>query len=288
MSEPDGKQVALARHYVDVDQPQRALDLLTDAAVDPEDPEVWALRSAAFLGLERYAEGAEAARSGLARDPDELELLDLLALNELERGRLADAEKALLAALEVAPAHPALLCHYALACARGGQFRKADGLLAEAARVDPESVDVLQVRAQVAYLAGDERRARREIDALLAADPENRVGHVLRGNLLADRNVYGAVRHFEEAARLDPSDEEVVRVTRHNRILTHPLQWPIYPIQRFGPFKVWGAYLVIFMLVASTGIGWLMAAVVVLYLFMVVYSWTAAPLARWWMGRKLR
>ncbi len=31
--------------------------------------------AAAFLGLERYAEGAEAARSGLAGHPDELELL---------------------------------------------------------------------------------------------------------------------------------------------------------------------------------------------------------------------
>ena len=288
MTEVDGKQIALARHYVDVDQPQRALDVLSGAGVDPEAPEVWALRSAAFFHLERCAEGAAAARNGLARDPEELELLDLLALNELELGRLGEAEKALLAALELWPSHPTLLCHYALACARGGQFAKAEGLLAEASRVDPESVHVLQARAQVAYLEGDEKRARREIDALLASDPENRVAHVLRGNLLADKNVYRAVRHFEEAARLDPSDEEIVRVTRQNRILTHPLQWPIYPVQRFGPFKVWGAYLGILLLVGLTGIGWLLGLVIGLYLFMVVYSWTAAPLARWWLGRKLR
>ena len=57
-------------------------------------------------------------------------------------------------------------------------------------------------------------------------------------------DIFGAVRHFDEAVRLDPSDQDTAHVARHNRVLTHWLQWPIYPILRFGPIKVWGAYLV--------------------------------------------
>jgi hypothetical protein len=101
-------------------------------------------------------------------------------------------------------------------------------------------------------------------------------------------DVYRAVRHFEQAARLDPSDPEVAHVTRWNRVLTHPTQWPIYPIQRFGPIRVWVAYLVVIAIAGATGLWWLAAPIVILYLFMVVYSWTIAPLARWWMHRRIK
>lgn len=281
--------MALARHYLEVDQPRRTLDLLGRADVDPEDPEIWALRAEALYRLDRYREGAEAARDGLARDPEEPTLLDVLAMCELELGELAAAERALLAALELWPEHPTLLCHYALVCARGSQFDKADRLVSEAARLDPESSEVLRMRAQVAYLSGDRRRAQRSVEALLAAEPEDRVGHVLRANALVEsKDVYTAVRHFEQAARLDPSDTEVAHVTRFNRVLTHPLQWPIYPVQRFGPLKVWAAYVVLLLALTALKLWWLAVPLVILYLFMVVYSWTVAPLARWWMRRKLR
>ena len=48
--------------------------------------------------------------------------------------------------------------------------------------VDPESQSVLRVRAQVAVLA-DDPEAKDYIDDLLAADPEDQIGHALRGNL---------------------------------------------------------------------------------------------------------
>ena len=106
---------------------------------------------------------------------------------------------------------------------------------------------MLRTRAQVAQLAGD-RKAEQYIDELLAADPDDRIGHVLRGNLLVERATStAAVRHFEHAARLDPSDHDLAHVTRFNRTLTHWSQWPIYPIQRFGPLKVWGAWVAFFL-----------------------------------------
>jgi hypothetical protein len=42
------------------------------------------------------------------------------------------------------------------------------------------------------------------------------------------------------------------------------------------------------LVVSSLGYSWLTVALVVVYLFMVVYSWTIAPLSRWLMQRKLR
>lgn len=289
MTEVDGRQVALARHYLEVDQPRRVLDILGGGDVDLDDPDVWALRAEALYQLDRYDDGAQAARDGLVRDPEDLTLLDVLAMCESERGNLAQAERALLAALELWPEHPTLLCHYGLLCAKGDQPEKAYRLVAEAARIAPEAVEVLRTRAQISYLSGDRKRTERDVSALLAADPEDRVAHVLRGNALVDRSdVYGAVRHFEQAARLDPSDEDVVHVTRFNRVLTHPLQWPVYPIQRFGALKVWAVYIVVLLLATATGRWWIAAPIAGIYLFMVVYSWTISPLASWWMRRRMR
>ena len=287
MSDVDAKKLGLARHYSEIGQPERVLDALdgTDAF---ESTEGWVLRADALYQLDRCPEGAEAARRGLELDPENVELLDVLALNLIELGDLAGAEQALLSALDLWPDNEALLCHYAVACAHEGQAAKAMQLVDRAARLDPESTDVLRARAQVAYLNGDTKLTTQYADELLALEPEDRVGHMLRGNALVEGNVYRAVRHFDEAVRLDPSDLDTARVARQNRTLTHWIQWPMYPIQRFGAIKVWAAYLVVLALVTATGQTTLFLPLVALYLFMVVYSWTVAPLARWWMNRRIR
>jgi tetratricopeptide (TPR) repeat protein len=287
VSDFDARRLELARHYSEIGQPARVLEAL-DGAEAFENSDAWALRGEALYRLDRYREGADSAQRGLALEPEDPGLLDVLALNLIELGDLAGAERALLSALDGWPDNEVLLCHYALACAHHGQKQKAEQLLERAARLDPESVDILRTRAQVAWITGDRRKTKQHANELLAAEPEDRVGHALLGNLLVEGNVYAAVRHHEEAVRLDPSDRDLADVVRYNRTLTHWLQWPIYPIQRFGPLKVWGAYLVVVAIAAATGKYQLVAPLVVLYLFMVVYSWTIAPLARWWTQRRIR
>jgi tetratricopeptide (TPR) repeat protein len=286
MSELRLEPIALARHYASIGQPLRVLEALGRVEV-ADAAEVWGLRSEALYQLDRYDEGADAARRGLELEPENVFLLDVLALNLIELGDLEQAERALLAALDVWPTSTHLLCHYALACARAGQFEKARRLVERAAQLGPEDVDVLRARAQVAQLSGD-RNATRYIDELLALEPDDRVGHMLRGNVLVEKSdIRGAVRHFEHATRLDPTDHDTAHVTRFNRTLTHWSQWPLYPIQRFGPLKVWGVYVLFFVAASAAGVIAYVWPVIVLYLLMVVYSWTFAPLSRWWLRRKL-
>ena len=287
MSDVDARRLELARHYASIGQHERVLETL-DGMESLTGTEGWQLRSEALYHADRYREGREAARRGLELDPEDVGLLDVLALNLIEQGDLAGAERALLAALEEWPQNEVLLCHYAMACAHHGQREKAEQLLERAMQLDPESVDVLRTRAQVAYILGDHRATKRLAGELLAVEPEDRVAHILRGNIQAEDNIYAAVREHERAVRLDPGDHELAHVVRHNRTLTHWLQWPIYPIQRFGPAKVWGAYIVLLLLALASGQGTVAAVLVAVYLFLVVYSWTLAPLARWWMQRRLR
>ena len=287
MSDPEARRLELARHYSDIGQPRRVLEALEGTEAF-ESPEGWVLRGEALYHLDRYREGVDAAQRGLALEPDDPGLLDVLALNLMELGDLAGAERALLSALDGWPENEVLLCHYALACAHHGQKAKAERLVERASQLDPESVDVLRTRAQVAWISGDRRRTKQYADELLALEPEDRVAHALLGNLLVEGNVYAAVRHHEEAVRLDPSDRELADVVRHNRTLTHWLQWPIYPIQRFGPMKVWAGYLALLVITVMLDMPYLTITLVILYFVMVVYSWTVAPLSRWLMQRKIR
>jgi tetratricopeptide (TPR) repeat protein len=278
--------LALARHYAAIGQPQRVLEAL-ERLESAHDAEALALRGEALYQVDRYEEGADAARRGLELEPEHPVLLDVLALNLIELDELGAAEQALLAALGLWPDDTTLICHYALACARGGQFDKARRLVERAAQLGPEDVDVLRVRAQVAQLSGD-RKASKYIDELLAVEPDDRAGHMLRGNVLVERSdIRGAVRHFEHATRLDPTDHDTAHVTRYNRTLTHWSQWPLWPIQRFGPLKVWGAYILFFVIASAAGVITYVWPLIVLYLLLVVYSWTFAPLSRWWLRRKL-
>lgn len=281
--------LGLAQHYLDIDQPRRALEVLEGRQNDVEDPEYWELRATALVELERHTDAIDAAARGLELDPDDIVLLLMSALAHRGAGDLAAAERAFLAALRIDPENSALLSQYALLVARAGQLDKARRLLDEAARVDPLSLHVVQARGVIAFLSGDDKAAARHAEAVLADDPEELSAHLLRGSALSQRGwSREARRHFETAARYDPSDHDVAQIARRSRWATHPLMWPLLPFERFGPGKVWLAYIALFAVTAGLGIGWLVIPLVIVYLTLVVYSWVVPPLLLRWLKWRAR
>ncbi len=274
--------LALARHYVEIDRPQLALDALAKARDDAlSDPEFWLLRAEALRELERPDEAAEAARRGLELDAEDISLLDALALAELDRDRLEPAQQALAAALELEPDHPVLLAHRALALARDERFAAAREAVLEALRVAPDSVAVRRVRAQVAVLA-EEPDAARYVDDLLARSPEDRTGHYLRGSLAVSASRYRpAARAFAEAARLDPTDRDVAHAARETRIVAHPVLAPVRAVWRFGRWRAYFTYLTLFVVLGAFRLQSIRAVLVGAWLVIVVLSWTGPRFLRW-------
>ena len=114
---------------------------------------------------------------------------------------------------------------------------------------------------------------------MLAVDPEDRIAHILKGNAAVDRARYGdAVRHFEEAARLEPS-AEVVEAVRSNRVASHPIQKPLMPIYRLGRWRAWIVYLALFGLFRLV-FPPLAGVVAVLWVSLAILSWTAPAILR--------
>jgi tetratricopeptide (TPR) repeat protein len=277
----------LARQYTDIERPQAALDVLDRARSDElEDAEYWAIRAQAHLQLEQPAEAVEAAQHGLEREPEDLELLDLLALGYLGADRSMKAKEVLTKALELAPEQPLLLAHQALTAARLTEFDFARGLIAQAMRLAPDYVPVLRIRAQVAYLAEDSRVSD-YVDELLEQEPEDPVGHALRGNLAVRQKHYvSASRAFDEAARLDPADPEFADVASRARVAAHPLLAPVRPMWRFGRWRSYFLYLSLLFLFGALRLGSLRTILVIVWVSIVILSWFGPRLIRWRQKRK--
>jgi tetratricopeptide (TPR) repeat protein len=289
VNESDDKTLALARHYLQIDQPARALAALDRGSGLLDEPDYWRLRAAALLDTDRASDGARAAEQGLRIDPQDVLLLFLHAAAQRRTGDLAAAERSLLRALELDPENASLLAEYATLVARAGQLDKARRLLEEAERLEPLDDRVITARALLAYLSGDDKAVAEHAGELLADDPEAQAGHLWRASALLERGSHHAARrHLETVARLDPANASVIVAAREVRLLTHPLLWPLYPVQRFGPMKVWLGFIVLAGLSFLTRQTIVVAVVVGAYLFLVVYSWVVPPIFRLVMRRRLR
>lgn len=101
--DPAHDPLALVRRYLETGDARRALAELEKAPGGVDDEEFWSLRAHALYGLGRWDEAAQAAQAGLELEADDFDLLDLLALAELERGREKKARATIDSALRALP-----------------------------------------------------------------------------------------------------------------------------------------------------------------------------------------
>jgi tetratricopeptide (TPR) repeat protein len=280
--------LALAERFLELEQYERALDAV--ARADFEDPEAWAARTRAELGLSRFADAERSAALGLERDPQHSLLLYALALARYRGGNLAGAEQAVLAALQVDPEWVDAICLYGELVASAGQFAKAERLLAEGERIDPERGAVLRLRHLLDTLQQKRSEAVESARQLVAHDPEN--AHSLLALGYAEHGRGDAAEglgRMRAAAALDPElatahYEALVEA----RLQSHPLMAPLRLLQRtFGEHAQVATWLI-----AVGGITWLRSsgsrlagALSIGWLAFCLYTWITPPLLRRWLAR---
>lgn len=269
--------LALAQRYIQVGRPDRALEALAQldetAAAAPEAR--W-LRGFALYGAERYADAAESAQEALEDDPGEPGLLYLLSLATEQLDELAESDSAILAALEQDPDDAELLCQYASVCMRAGQLDKAERLIERASAAAPGSADVLSAGIALAYLRGDDRRARRHTEELLAMNPEDVQGHRMLGVLDLNRGrMAAAAERLSEAVRYEPSHQPTADTARTARKLSNPLWLPAQFVARLGVAGSWFVAVAIIFGLRALGFETASAIAGVAWLIICVVSWVA-------------
>ncbi|MEW5986407.1 MAG: tetratricopeptide repeat protein [Chloroflexota bacterium] len=286
--EPRDPNLTLALHFVETGQPQRALTHLDRANADQTDnPFFWYVRGQALYDLEEFDSAIQAVHKGLTLAPEAIFLLYQLCNCQSRQGNLAAAERTLLKALQQAPEDPELLCRYAILVSEGGQLDKAEQLVEEAARFDPEHPAIARTQATLAYLTGHDRQAAEASRRTLLSNPDDIYGQYMLGvSLAAEGRVGDADVYLRTAARLDPLNEAITSTTRHSRLIAHWLLWPLRPVQRFGPMKIWLAAIVVIFGLWELGFAKLTTTLATVYLVYCVYSWVAPPLLKWWLQRQ--
>lgn len=288
MEEGRRDQLALARHYLGVNRPDRALlalEQLADGGL--EEPGYWEIRTAAAFDLHRWDEAAAVGRRGLMVDPENVLLLDLVALSELELGNARAAESAIDFALEAAPHDPVLLAHRALIVAHLNRFDEAEQCVAEALRIAPQLPLGLRVRAQIAVLRGDDGAAGVYAQDLLAVEPNSSFAHIVQANAATKRKRHRhAVRHLEQAARLNPTQPRIAEALQASRVNANPLLAPVRPIWRFGRWRAWLVYLFLLALLAALHQTTLRLVVILVWVTIVILSRVGPRVLRRWYGRR--
>jgi tetratricopeptide (TPR) repeat protein len=280
--------LTLASHYLDIDQPERTLEILDHPDSDViNHPYFWYLRGQAFYRLEKFESARQAAQKGLALAPQDVQILLLLCNCQSRLKNLAEAERAILAALQQAPENPQLICRYARLVAEGGQLDKSERLLQKAEQIDPEHTAVQHLRVLLAFLRGNDNQAIAASETALLQNPEDSYAHFMKGQAQASQGqVNPAARHFQQAARLEPMEQTFRSTARTSRYWTHWLLWPLQPLYRFGTVKVWLAAIVIILGLQALGFDRASGYFALAYLVLVVYSWVMPPLLRWWLKRQ--
>jgi predicted Zn-dependent protease len=273
-----------ARRYVDIGRPQQALEALGELGSDEADgPDARSLRGHALYLLEDFEGAAEAARDGLTDDPAEIQLLHVLSLAEAELGRLAQAEAAILAALEQLPENVTLLCQYADVLMRGAQLDKAEAILVHAARSDPEAPDWREGRVTLEYLRGHDEYAEELSRELLAVEPESTLGQRMLGRQELNRgNVGAAQERVSEAVRAHPEVEQHARDARRARAMAKdPLWWPtVVMLKPAAATAAWLGAIAVFVALFAVGAESLAGLLVIVWLGLWLWAIIAPAVLR--------
>lgn len=276
------RSLAQARHWISIDRPEKTLDALADAGPGAaEEPAVFLLTALAHLQMDALERAGQAAARGLALEPENPFLLEVLGLVSWRKGDRPAAERAFLGGLKAAPEDPHLLARYALLTGEAGQLDKARRLAERAAAVAPLDPLVTEVRSLLAYMEGDDEKAKELGAAALAEAPEDSRLHALMGSYLLQGGAFArATEHHLTSAAMNPEDEDARILGRQAKYIRHPLMRPMWFVERVGPGKIWIAWIVILIGLRSADLDGVAGVATIVYLSFALYTWVVPPILR--------
>jgi tetratricopeptide (TPR) repeat protein len=197
--------------YVETGYPREALEALRGAS--PVDTRVMCVRGHALAALGEVDEAIDEARRGLELEPENLDLLDLLASSQMSSNPNA-AEVTLRRALELSPENPRLLALYVLILIEQRRFEWGEKLLERLMRIDPESDMTHRVRTLLMLRASRSAEALTAARELLREYPDEAFAHYLQGLAMLSGKWWRGLRHLRQAAAMRPQEPLLTETAR--------------------------------------------------------------------------
>ena len=266
-------------------------ELRAHVALEPEDAVGHALLALTLSELEKWDQAEEAARASIGYDP-ELPLAHYALANVLlDRNRIEAAVGAIREAIRLDPEQPDFYASLSAAELARRDWQAALDAAELGLAFDAEHVSCNNLRAMALVKLGRKGEAGTTMDTTLARDPHDSVSHANMGwTKLEQGRRKEAMAHFQEALRLDPTNEWarsglVEAIKAGNPVYALMLKYFLYMgklTRRQMWFIVLGGY------VAYRGLRTLSAQnpalapwvmpLIVAYVIFVLLTWLAGPL----------
>ncbi|AIE87764.1 tetratricopeptide repeat protein [Fimbriimonas ginsengisoli] len=196
------------RFYISQQRYQEALkELATAIAQRPQDAELHALRSHCLIQVD-HREAIKAAELAVSLEPDLAFAHYMLAAARDSAGKPKQAEPAARQALALRPEWPDGYAMLAGVLARQAKWPDALAQAEEGLRVDPNHEGCQRQRAQALSFMGKDAEAKEAVLKALVDNPGSPRVHAEMGWVsLRAGNYREAEAHFQEALRIDPTNE---------------------------------------------------------------------------------
>lgn len=281
-----------AQLLMDTGRWEQAEEVLARALLEYSD-EPWIYAYIAICRQRRglLKEAEEAARQAVLHDPDHAFSHYVLASVQLDLDRVDEAEREVREAIRLDPTEAGFFSLLAAVHFHRKQWKEALAAANEGLARNPEHETSLNLRAQAQIKLGLKQEAAETMREGLAQHPDAAYTHANQGWILLEMgDAKGALHHFEEALRLDPTmdwarEGVVTALKAQHSTYKLVLQFTLW-MNRFSADKQWliliGGFIG-YRLVQGYGKSHpehavAVAAVSGLYLLFVVLTWIADPL----------
>lgn len=279
-------------HYVQLQQYKKAQELIKlSLRTAPNDGEALYLLATCFNDSGRFSEALDCALDCLRTEGSNFAFSNSAALNSLlgaiylNLGEYRKSEEHYLESLRQEPNNASCMSKYALLLMMAGHYEKAQALLTEAKRIDPLNQSVKLMENEINFIYSKEKNK--------AFAPDLQGGDIsideliLLGNNCIDRQQYKAAKeYFRQAFLMQPENEGICSVLNDLEKQTSLWMLPMRALDKIGRIKLQLAFILLLAALRILGHNQLFLVVILIYLSIVVYSYTANRLYDWFVKIK--
>lgn len=248
----------------------------------PQNGKLIYLRSVCFFGLEKYEEALSYCKEAHENNYSVLDCNNLLGRINTELKRYAEAEANYLEALSINPHSAENIACYANLMLKTGHTKKAEKLLDEARRIDPDDEEVLRISFNY-YLIKNNVKERLKILERYLNSSDDEISKFVRVGIsdLYQGHYKSAGENFRQAYLLDPTNDDILSILEEVDLKSKLYFLPLAIINKVGgPAVVWAIFILCALVLGYFEMYNILTPIAILYILLAIYSWIAVAIYR--------
>jgi len=233
------------------------------------------LLAVCLYNIDKYEESFKVCEEALRNNYSREECYFLLGINYEALEKYPQSERNFLEALRINPQWAQVVAAYSLLMLRTGNHKKAEELMKEAARLDPNGNEIMDYKLRYYYYVNNKEMHSEALRKYIrdSSDEIKKFLH-LSINDLQKKNYKSAKENCKQAFLLDPTNEYILLLLKKLDFQSSKWYMPIVLIEKVGgPAVLWVAMIVTLLILRTLKLYSLMIVVAGIYILLCLYSY---------------